>query len=196
MTDLPNEPEKTMHNFIHRHVLNTAFEDLEEIWLLNQILLCVAIEDNTADYKDIALIQKISDRQYGYVTSRHEEAMNELLNAFKLIRTGQLRVNSFLSAKVFPSGSILDRIEYSFKYLDVPHLIQYQYMEIMRDLPILKLIITLYSWRPETVMYQRMQNTKPWLKIFDSSIKGYIQQEMNDLYEKVTYGVPDQTSSY
>ena len=32
MTDLPNEPEKTMHNFIHRHVLNTVFEDLEEIW--------------------------------------------------------------------------------------------------------------------------------------------------------------------
>ena len=80
-------------------------------------------------------------------------------------------------------------------------------MEIMRDLPILKLIMTLYSWRPETVMYQalcrdlriltqRIQNAKPWLKIFDSSIKGYIQQEMDDLYEKVTYGVPDQTSSY
>lgn len=207
MTDLPNEPEKTMHNFIHRHVLNTVFEDLEEIWLLNQILLCASIEDNAANYKDISLIQKISDRQYGYITSRHEEAMNEILRAFKLIRTGQLRVNSFLSAKIFPSGSILDRIEYSFKYLDVPHLIQYQYMEIMRDLPLLKLIITLYSWRPETVMYkalcrdlriltQRIQNTKPWLKIFDSSIKGYIQQEMDKLYEKVTYGVPDQTSSY
>ena len=133
--------------------------------------------------------------------------MNEILRAFKLIRTGQLRVNSFLSAQIFPSGSILDRIEYSFKYLDVPHLIQYQYMEIMRDLPLLKLIITLYSWRPETVMYkalcrdlriltQRIQNTKPWLKIFDSSIKGYIQQELVKLYEKVTYGVPDQTSSY
>ena len=93
MTDLPNEPEKTMHNFIHRHVLNTVFEDLEEIWLLNQILLCASIEDNTANYKDISLIQKISDRQYGYVTSRHEEAMNEILRAFKLIRTGPRRVN-------------------------------------------------------------------------------------------------------
>ena len=70
-------------------------------------------------------------KRQGYVTSRHEEAMNELLRTFKLIRTGQLRVNSFLSAKVFPSGSILDRIEYSFKYLDVPQLIQYQYMDCL-----------------------------------------------------------------
>ena len=46
------------------------------------------------------------------------------------------------------------------------------------------------------ILTQRIQNTKPWLKIFDSSIKGYIQQEMDKLYEKVTYGVPDQTSSY
>lgn len=49
-----------MHNFIHRHVLNTVFEDLEEIWLLNQILLCASIEDNTANYKDISLIQKLA----------------------------------------------------------------------------------------------------------------------------------------
>ena len=65
-------------------MLNTTFEDLEEIWLFNQILLCVAIEDKTADYKDISLIQKISDRQYGYVTSRHEDAMDEILNTLEI----------------------------------------------------------------------------------------------------------------
>ncbi len=188
--------EKTLHNFIQNHVYNFFFDDLQNIWILNQILLCCDVADTSKDIREITTELQKSNRQYGYIGGRHHEAVEDLLEALNLVREGNLRVNSILSAQLLPSGSIIDRIHYSFKYLDIAHLQQYKYVRILRDLHLVDLIIKMHMWRPDTEIYKslarnlryevrRLQMNKPWSKINDSVIRTHVQDWVTALESKV-----------
>lgn len=191
------EEEKTLHNFIQNHVFKFFFDDLQNTWLLNQILLCCDIADTSRSIKEITSDIQKSNRQYGYIGGRHHEAVEDLINALDDVRDGNVRVNSLLSAKLLPSGSLIDRIHYSFKYLDIAHMQQYKYIRILRDLPLLDLIIKMHLWRPDTETYKslarnlrfelrRLQTNKPWSRINDSAIREHIQTWLDSTLEKVS----------
>lgn len=180
MTSDIAEASKTPHEFLHKHVYSFFFQDIQNSWILNQLLLCVEFTNS-----DTNVQQLIEDKQYGYLGARYVEAMSSMVDILKDIKDGNLRVNSLLSSNLFPTGSLIDRIEFSFKYLDVEYLRQYTYILLLRDIPVVDLIIKLYQWRIDTPAYKtlakdllqllkRYKNNKPWSRIYDSSIRLYI----------------------
>lgn len=196
-TRIIGEEEKSLHNFIHNHVFKFFFSDLQNIWILNQILLCSNVVDLTQDIDAITTQIQLSNRQYGYIGGRHTEAIESLLRAFDEVRDGKVRVNSLLSFDLLPTGSVIDRIHYAFNYLDVAHVQQYKYMRILRDMPIIDLLIQMHGWRADTETYksltkalrvvlQRLQVNKPWSKIYDSSIRMHIKDWIDRTLDKIT----------
>lgn len=184
--------EKTLHSFIHKHVYNSFFDDLQNTWILNQILICSNIVDSKSEMDVITTDLQPSDRQFGYIGGRYTEAMEHLTKAFMDVRLGKIRVNSLLCSELLPSGSIIDRIEYSLKYLDVAHRNQLRYIRILRDMPIIDLIIQMYSWRSDVELYKSLRrelryivrryiNSKPWSKIYDSAIRTHIKDWLIEL---------------
>lgn len=184
--DITGEHEKTPHNFLWKHVFSSFFDDLQNIWVLNRILYCASIIDNEENSKIILQQFPPSDKQYGYIGGRYLESMESLFEVFQDVKDGNLRVNNLLSSKLLPSGSILDRIHYSWKYLDVPHLQQYRHMRIIRDMPILDIILKMYAWRPDTEMYRtlrrdmlvhlrRYKSNRFWAKIADAAVRAKIE---------------------
>lgn len=196
-SDVEGESAKTMHTFIQKHVFPFFFDDLQTIWVLNQILLCCDIEDTSRDTDDIMSDIQASDRQYGYIGGRHHEAVEDLLHALDDVRHGHIRVNSLMSAHLLPTGSIFDRIDYSLKHLDIIHLQQYNYMRILRDMSLFDLIVKMHMWRPDTEIFKslarqmryelnRLKINKPWSKINDTAIRAHVELWVNSTLEKVS----------
>lgn len=188
--------EKTLHKFIHEHVFSFFFEDLQNIWVLNQVLLCTQVPDGEETVDSLMVKIGASNRQYGYVGGRHQEAVEHLLDAMDDVRDGNIRVNSLLSSKLLPSGSIIDRIYYSFKYLDVAHTQQLKYMRMLRDMPMVDLLLQMNGWRPDNEIYKslvrdlryqlkRLQSSKPWSRIYDSSIRAHLYAWTESTIEKL-----------
>lgn len=194
VSDIPEEEEKTRHNFLHRHVFSFLFEDLQNIWLFNQILGCAEIINGELDD---SIIKKTyspeSDRQYGYKSARYELSMQRLIEKFQLIKDGNLYPSHLLSSNLLTTGSILEKINYGFTYLDPTHIKQYEYTRILRDLPFLKLIYMLYKWRIDSVQYnsirlsmekllRRYLQSKPWSTIADPVMRTVIEEEIKKMY--------------
>ena len=184
--DIPNETEKSIHNFIQNHVYRFFFTDLQDIWLFNQLLICTNLTDSTENISSILDEVTLQNKQYGYLGGRHITAMENLMLALNDVRNGNLRVNSLLSSKLLSTGSLLDRINKSFKYLDVAHIQQLQYMTILRDIPMIDLILQMHRWRIDTEAYRslarelrwklrRLMNNRPWSKIYDPVIKNHLK---------------------
>lgn len=188
-THLPDE-EQTLHNFLHKYVFSKLFEDLEDIWLLNRIKTIVE------HCNDIDGTAESDTNLYGYAGGRQKEANNRLMLKIIDIKNGNLRPNNLLSSELLLSGSILNKINYAFEYLDTEHLKQYDYTRILRDLPYLELILKLHEYRPDSSFYlnltqelriylKRYLSSKPWSSVADSYVRTIIEEKINNLHDRV-----------
>lgn len=177
------EPEKTPHAFLWKYVFSKFFDDLQTTWVLNRIIHCANLVDVPETQIELELKKfPLSDRQYGYLGGRYLEAMESLVRALQDVARGSIRVNSLLSSKLLPTGTIIDRIKYTWTHLDVPHKQQYRYMRLLRDRPLLETIVQMYAWRPDHESYRtlrrellvtlrRMKTNRVWTTIKDSAIR-------------------------
>lgn len=185
-----SDEDRTIHVFLHRYVFSKLFDDLEDIWLLNQV-------KSIAEHVDeLDILNRVkSDPLFGY-TGKQKEASLRLSTKLMDIRNGNLRPNNLLSERLLYSGSILDKIHYSFNYLDTENLKQYEYTRILRDLPYLELILKLHGWRPDSSYYRsltqelriilkRYMSSKPWSSVVDSTIKLILQNTIESMYNKI-----------
>lgn len=195
--DITGETIKTMHDFIHRHVLVHLMDDLLEVWLFNRINYISKLAEEGESVRSLVNISPMSDRQFGYVGGRYGEAMEELYKAMIQVKEGSVRVNSILSAQLLPNGSILDRINYMNTYLDIPDTFQYMPVVLMRDIPTIDLMSRMYAWRPDMTMYRtmrrdilvelrRVKRGRCWERIYDSSIRLLVEDWMTRTEESLS----------
>ena len=185
LTTVPDE-DKILEVFLHRYVFSKLFEDLEDIYLTNRIRNILTAIDNDIPY----------DNLYGYVDGRQKEADSRLGNRLQELKDGNIRPNNLLSSKLLCTGSILDRIHHAFTYLDTDHLYQYEYTRILRDLPYLDIILTLHEYRKDSdyyknltqelrILLKRYKSGRPWSNIADRSVKSYLEDTIEKLYDRV-----------
>lgn len=184
-TDIITE-EKTLHNFLHKYVFSKLFDDLEDIYLFNRITNLISDINTETEYENT----------FGYVNSREKEANIRLLAKIDDIKKGNIRPNQLLSSPLLVSGSILNKIHYSFNNLDTEHLQQYEYTRILRDLPYLNVILKLHEFRPDSSYYNNLTQelriylkrylmNKVWSSIADKYVRVTIEEKINELYERV-----------
>ena len=159
---------------------------MEDIYLLNRIKNLVNNIDEETNY----------DYTFRYIGAREKEANIRLINKIADIKNGNVRPNQLLSSPLLNSGSILNKITYSFDNLDTEHLQQYEYTRILRDLPYLDLILDLYGFRPDSSYYRNITQelriylrrylmNKVWSSVADKYVRVTIEDKLNSLYEKV-----------
>lgn len=198
-SDLPEEGEKTLHNFVHRHVMNLLYPDLQEIWLTNEIIHC---SEQMLQYEDTLNVDELTETltnvQYGYRTQKYKEAIDELVTVLTLVKKGNLRVSSFLSSDVYPNNkSIVTKINDSFKYLDIEHISQLKFMELFRDLPMLLLITNLYALCPNEyyksycrdvrVLLNRAKSSQFWNTFVDSNTAYKVKDIFTSIEKKILF---------
>lgn len=183
------DDEKTIHNFLHRYIFSKFFDDLEDIWLLNQFKFLINNINNNQS------IQEFSNL-YIYQGGRQKEANTRLYNKILEIKSGNIRPANILSSPLLFTGSILNKINYGFIYLDTEHLKQYEFTRILKDLPYLEIILKLYNFRPDSSYYKELSRelrvqlyrykiNKPWSTLTDTIIKSTIEEKIEELYELV-----------
>ena len=183
------DDEKTIHNFLHKHVFSKFFDDLEDIWLFNQFKLVV---------NSVTEEQKIEEfnHLYVYQGGRQKEANTRLHNRLVEVKNGNVKPGGILSSHLLFTGSILNKINYGFEYLDTEHLRQYEFTRILKDIPYLEMILKLYSFRPDHSSYQELTRTlrvmlhrykinRPWNNLTDTIIKTEIEERIENLYSLV-----------
>lgn len=195
--DVPQEEgTKNFHTFIYKHVYPFIMDDLLEIWLFNRITHIANLVTEGPSTANLVHIAPSSDRAFGYVGSRYGEAMESLYSAMEDVKNGTINVNSIFCAKLLPSGSIVDRMNYANEYLDIPNTVQYKHAILLRDMPIIDLMVTMHSWRPDVTIYQslrrdlniylrRMKMNRIWQRIYDSSVRTKVEDWIENSQKKI-----------
>ena len=196
-SDIPEEGEKSLHNFVHRHVLSLLFQDLQDVWITNQVLNSIEmVKDPENEELMENIVNEKVDIRYGFRGTRFKEAIDRLTSRIYLIKQGNNRPQNFLSSKIYPSGSIIDKINYSLIYLDMPHLRQYEYVSFLRDWKYFTILYELNKLNLSNPMYRnlcqelriyvrRYKNSRFWNAIYDSSLRSKIDDYMNYLSEEL-----------
>lgn len=180
--------------FIHKYVVGNLFEDILEVWLTQQI--SAIAECNTRSDLDVLLRNNISsmETRYGYVGGRYSEASLELFNELQLIKNGNVTLSSLYSSKLYPTKSVLERIDYMNAWLSVPDLRQYKYFKLLRDLPYLKLTLNMFKHVPTVTNMQSFIRDfridcrkhvigRTWSSIRNPTVRSYVETEFNELFD-------------
>jgi len=191
-----SEEEKSHDDFLKTYVLQFLFDDLEDIWLLNQIELCAHLIDQFDEDEDTseAIELPIYSNQFGRLSSSYGPAMREMYLKLSLIRKNQIRVQDLLASRVFEHGSLMDRINDALQIHDIAHRARFDYLRFLRDLPLVLFLVKLYKWKADTGSYttiakdlrrtvQRLITRKIWSSVSDRAVATFIELKLNEINE-------------
>ena len=199
MTSAPEEKEwtrKDQRRFIHKYVLSSFFEDLTDIFLINQIHTVSEIEDET-ELLSLTAKNETRDMMYGYIGSRYNEACRILYKEFLRVKSGQTRPSMLLSSPLLSKKKSL----YSFSStiineLDIPQMRQYQFYRILRDQHLFFIFLNMFEFRKMENVYKTIQRIvgpkirkfirdKVWLYIKDDILRTYIENNLITIETKL-----------
>ena len=134
--------------FLHEHVFSKMYNQTLDIWLFNQISELTDCETEDDVIRMCNINKSLMDNRYGYVGGRYMDGNLELFKELQKVKNGNTSISSLFSSKLFLDDSLIDKMEHATTYLGVPELRQYKYLTLMRDFPILELIVKFYKHTP------------------------------------------------
>lgn len=181
----------TKQFFIHKHVICPMMEDLIDVWILQKILGSVLMYTAPSD---IALEMAVDrERQYSDATVQYLDGMIALEEELNDIKESKLRPSIFLNSQVLFTGSLFDRIRESLTTVRTSSLRQYEYLSLLKDLDLIKLVMKIYdlsnlpTGRQIRLVaereYRSMEKRKPWLRCGNTKIGNYIEQQVRTFGE-------------
>lgn len=178
--------------FLHRYVMCDVVWDLGDNWLLRQLNNIVRFDSLTEFYQNINATP--ANRQYGWISLRYIRAMSDIWSLVHDV-SRNIRPEAFFSSKVLFSGSINKRISEIDINLNLPHLLQYEWMTFMRDKDLIKLFIKVWSFRKDLPFVKsmginlrrdlrRMLLRRPWAQCIDPKFKLNMEEEMRSIVDE------------
>lgn len=180
--------------FLHNYVFYKCAQDLVDIWVLNYIRELIDYVDRTDRTHTGDLKVSPSSGRYG-ISKPHTELSSKMIERIREIKKGNLYPSQFMNAPLFQGGrSMVDKIRYSFKYLDVLHVSQYEYARMIRDLPYVEIMLKLNFWNKKTSRCRefiidlrsilgRYITIKPWNSMYDGVIKNHTKDTIEQMYQ-------------
>ena len=200
LTDAPVDPEyvgKDQRRFIHKYVLFGFLDDLIDVFLIQHIKRISEVQDE--DELNHFNVRSSSTQMYGYVGARYNEASRVLYREFQKVKSGTTRANMIFSSPLLGhKKSIVDRVNMIVNNLDVPRLRQYQFYRYLRDKDLFNMMMNIFKFRYMDPQYLRLQRVikpkilrmirnKIWLYMKDPVIRLQIQDEIEELNEKISW---------
>lgn len=178
----------TQQFFLHKYVICPLMYDLVDIWLLQQIKDITGVMDmgvvSLTDYNDV-----MAESQYGQVGIRYQDGMLALFNEMQAIERGALLPNAFLNSHLLFTSSIAGRVKLAVDRWTVPSLRQYEYMDILKDMDLLRICLSIHTLnsklpnfknivREMRIQYKRMHIRKPWSKCGNRHIASIVEDKV------------------
>lgn len=176
--------------FIHKHVICPMLYDLVDIWLLRQI---VDMIDHSYDseYVNRSYNDVVTNSQYGQVGLRYSDGMKSLSVELNNIKENRLYPNVFLNSPLLLNSSITDRCNESLYKWSLSGLRQFEYLDIMKDLELLKAVVGIHALNPQLNTYKRLMieakrqyfrllNRRPWNRCMNSDLANTIEDKVLD----------------
>ena len=184
-------PEDTLNQqlYIHKHVIAPLLYDLTDCWLLKCIDMTIQNQFNpNRETTSTLFLRAIDDSQYTYMGMRLTDGFRTLANEIQdVVKNVHPRV--LMNSPLFLNRKSLYR-KYSTYHHDKPiaTLGHYEYLNIMRDIDLYKLILSVYALNPalpvtksmmieQRRQWNRILNRKPWNKCRNSTVAKMVQMK-------------------
>lgn len=179
-----------IQQFIHRYVIDKLMDDLQDIWLRNEIYRLFTLESSNDITKD-HLSDSLVDQTYSYVGLQYETAMKEVWKKIQDIRTRKTKPEEFLHSIQLTNNNLVNYIHNILQYTHIPFLRQYTWQRYLRDATWVDLILDTFlldTSRQSTKNLLKylvrkqptIERSRFWDNIHDPLIK-------NDVKDRITY---------
>ncbi len=134
----PDDMEFLKHSeLVHWH------DDLFNIWLFNCLNIVVTTHDEPEpEYAEVNVDPYIASAT---TIDKGFQGVNDFIT---LVKQGSVRLQDMLETKWINGMTVMDRIAEQKRYVRLPELRQYRWLEIIRWLPYLKFVLNLNKWYP------------------------------------------------
>lgn len=186
---------KTPLQFIHDDVYFAFFDQIQSIWIFKQHLLALDILLGYEDASAITETVKYTITQYGSVGQRYPMAMNLLLKWYTDVAKGNYLPQSLFNTPFFPLKGLKSfngLVSWMTDWLDIPHLTQYKWVRILRDMPYLEYVAKVYALNPKHVRWsvfkvqldtlkRKYTAAVPWGNVKSAILREYLKQKFEML---------------
>lgn len=189
--------ECDVNEFLKRYELAGIFEDQYDVWLFNLISTVFINQAATAD--DILKLLHVPNRIV--MENMLRQGIEGLIEFVGLARGGNMKLADFLATWWFPDHSIIDRLDNTTKWCDLPQRHHYLWMKILLYYPYLNIIMAVARLFPEgavtKLLLERAYET--YVKYFKyvkiPSLNGSAElrafcEKLSDLVTNVLRGTP------
>lgn len=181
--------------YIYYKIIPGFLDDLVRIWMLRLIRLCV---DDTLTATDTHTPVQLSTTPVGdltYIGQRYDAAAKEIRAICELTKTSAPTI--LLSAELFVEKlSIASFVEQQLVRYEIPHLTQYNHIELLRDIELAILVASIFAINKTHVLSQKffrnmlqfiniLYNQKPWSKYQDQAFGQHLSLQMAHLRDIV-----------
>jgi hypothetical protein len=136
-----------LQTFIYNYVIIPLLNDLQDIWLRNQISHIVDMV-SSGNYDRI---NELSDKvknfsDYNYIGSNYKGMIKEITDSIQKLQKGNFNVRSILDSMYLsnPTVSLFQHIEMLHKEWRLPELRQYEVSTYLKDMYVVKLLLKLF----------------------------------------------------
>ena len=175
--------------FLHKYVFCDWCWDLTDAWLMNIFADILNMEEAEFDYRSLC-----SDDQWGWIAMTSKNAFRYLQRLFIEATSRNMRPEVVFDSKILMQGSIYDRVNAINTTLELPMLMQYDWLRWLRDKSLYKFFCGIWrlrsdlpttkshfiNWRRD---FKRTLNHRPWNFCNNVMIKNNIEEEMTEFYE-------------
>jgi hypothetical protein len=193
------EEEFPLQTFIYKFVLIPLLNDLQDIWIRNQINQIIDIV-KSGEYEKIDTlsdnVRNFSD--YNYIGSNYKGVIKELTEPIKKLQQGNFNVKSVLESLHLsnPIVSLYDHMTTVYNECRLPELKQYEASMYLRDMLDVKLLLKLFllndsSSETKNLLIRirrdlaRFKRTKFWQNTKYDLIREIIREDLDQLEELI-----------
>ena len=151
--------EPNFLDFLKITEFNNLFDDILEVWTTNLILTCLVNPQASADVISAEMVVP------GFITTGGilKNGIQGLQEILKLISSRNLKLQDFLDTKWYDKDiSVRDKISEIERGVIVPDLRQYHWIEVLKTLPYLRMMIAIIHQDRDNPLYNVLVNKAYW----------------------------------
>lgn len=195
----PDE-EFPLQTFIYRYVTIPLLNDLQDIWLRNQISHIVdVVSSGEYDRLDELYDSVKIFSDYNYIGSNYRSVLKEITEPIKKLQRGNFNVRSILDSMYLsnPTISLFQNIQILHNECRLPELRQYEVSSYLKNMDTVKLLLKLFmlnrnSSETKNLLIRinrdidRFHRNKFWQNSKENIIRDLIKEDIEEMKETIS----------
>lgn len=185
----------TQAEYLHRYVVTPLLDDLEDLWLAS-VYTSTITHTRTNTLPARCTLASLGDGYWGYPGVEISSGLNELAGLVRMCQGGGITPATVLASLPLSNTRVPEYLRHLLIATTLEEARQYLWMEYLRDLRWMQLLIEIYRLQPQYVGTRNLltalsrdlpilMNLRIWTNCHTPQISAFIQSSMQDLFETV-----------